>query len=349
MKILHLTNHALEIGNGIVNVAVDLAYGQSRAGHEVHFGSEGGEYVALLEEGGVRHHHLAIPGPTPRGFRGVLDFVRTVRKVRPDIVHSHMVKWAATARMLSPFLGYRTVSTIHNVYQKSSRAMGLSDGVVALGEASRQVILGWGVPAHRIHVVLNAPLGSPRLAKARASSQHAGLEGDPSIVSIGGLFVRKGFGPLIEAMRTVRQQRPNAVLHIVGEGPDRPMFEAAAAEIGDGAVRFHGFQANPMRYLAAADVVVLASFRESFPLVLLEAREFGAKIVATDVDGNREALDGGAAGHLVEAGNPIALADGILRAFDAPAPAGVAEGLDRFRIPALVDATEKVYGSVLKR
>lgn len=349
MKIIHLTNHALEIGNGIVNVAVDLAYGQSSAGHEVHFGSEGGEYVDLLREGGVRHHHLAIPGPTPRGIRGVVDFVRMVRDVRPDIVHSHMVKWAATARMLSPFFGYRTVSTIHNVYQKSSRAMGLSDGVVALGEASRQVILGWGVPAHRIHVVLNAPLGSPRIAKTRSASLPAQLEGDPSIVSIGGLFVRKGFGPLIEAMRTVRQQRPNAVLHIIGEGPDRSMFEAAAAELDQGVVRFHGFQANPMQYLAAAAVVVLASFRESFPLVLLEAREFGAKIVATDVDGNREALDGGAAGHLVEAGNPLALAEGILRAFDAPAPAGVAEGLNRFRLPALVDATEQVYRSVLKR
>lgn len=345
MKILHLTNHVLEIGNGIVNVAVDLAYGQARGGHEVHFGSEGGEYEKLLESGGVKHHRLAIPGPTPAGIGGIRSFIRVVRRNRPQIVHSHMIKWAATARLLAPIFGYRTVSTVHNVYQRSSRVMGYSNAVVALGEASRQQILGWGVPPDRIHVVKNAPLGSPRTPDNSTSSTR--LEGSPSIVSIGGLFQRKGFGPLIDAMGIILQNKPQAVLHLVGEGPDRALFEEIAARHPKGSIHFHGFQANPRRFLAVADIVVLASFRESFPLVLLEAREFGSRIVATDVDGNREALDGGQAGFLVPVGDPKALATSILHALESPVPPGVLQGLDRFHMDALVKSTDEIYSQVL--
>jgi len=345
MRILHLTNHTLEIGNGIVNVAVDLAYGQSQAGHEVHFGSEGGEYAALLERGGVRHHRIAIPAMSPAGLGGVAGFVRLVRRIRPQVVHSHMVKWSAVARALAPFLGYRTVSTVHNVYQRSSRVMGYSDAVVALGEASRAEILGWGVPAERIHVVLNAPLGTPR--NSAGIDPSARLEGSPSIVSVGGLYVRKGFGPLLDAMETLLAEKPETVLHLVGEGPDRALFEERASRLPAGAVRFHGFQSDPRRFLAAADLVVLASFRESFPLVLLEAREFGARIVATDVDGNREALDGGAAGTLVPAGDPEGIARGILRTLASPVAPAVREGLDRFRLPSLVASTDRIYRTLL--
>src|ERR1700722_5867845 len=47
MKIIHLANHVLEIGNGIVNVMVDLACGQADAGHDVVVASSGGEYETL--------------------------------------------------------------------------------------------------------------------------------------------------------------------------------------------------------------------------------------------------------------------------------------------------------------
>lgn len=342
MKILHLTNHVLEIGNGIVNVAVDLAHGQAVSGHEVHFASEGGEYVALLERAGATHHVLRVPGAS---LSSILGFLSLARRLRPDIVHAHMVKWSALARLLSPFFGYRVVSTVHNVYQKSSRAMGFSHGVVALGEASRAIIAGWGTPPARIHVVVNAPLGSPR-GQPSDSIEPIPMR-SPSIVSVGGMFHRKGFGPLIEAFGLVRKEHPGASLHLVGEGPDRSAFEDLAARTASDGIVFHGFQANPHAYLKGADVVVLASFRESFPLVLLEAREFGCRIVATDVDGNREALDGGAAGWLVAAGDPTDIARGIVEALASTAPAAVSEGLDRYRVPALVAQTDRIYRAVL--
>ncbi|MDR5816097.1 hypothetical protein QCE62_21125 [Caballeronia sp. LZ033] len=67
MKIVHLANHAEKIGNGIVNVMVDLACLQSKAGHQVAVASSGGSFEALLERHGVRH--LTLP-QSPRPRRG---------------------------------------------------------------------------------------------------------------------------------------------------------------------------------------------------------------------------------------------------------------------------------------
>ncbi|MFN9399226.1 MAG: glycosyltransferase, partial [Dolichospermum sp.] len=58
MRILHITNHLQKIGNGIVNVAVDLACLQAQNGFDVAVASAGGEYETLLADYGVKHFHL---------------------------------------------------------------------------------------------------------------------------------------------------------------------------------------------------------------------------------------------------------------------------------------------------
>ncbi|MFN9398623.1 MAG: glycosyltransferase, partial [Dolichospermum sp.] len=57
MRILHITNHLQKIGNGIVNVAVDLACLQAQSGLDVAVASAGGEYETLLANYGVKHFH----------------------------------------------------------------------------------------------------------------------------------------------------------------------------------------------------------------------------------------------------------------------------------------------------
>jgi hypothetical protein len=58
MRILHITNHVQKIGNGIVNVAVDLACLQAKSGLDIAVASAGGEYEKLLADYGVEHFHL---------------------------------------------------------------------------------------------------------------------------------------------------------------------------------------------------------------------------------------------------------------------------------------------------
>ena len=61
MRILHILNDVREIGNGIVNVAIDLACLQAKAGYQVAIASAGGEYEELMARYGVRHFKLDRP------------------------------------------------------------------------------------------------------------------------------------------------------------------------------------------------------------------------------------------------------------------------------------------------
>ena len=66
LRILHVVDHVRNVGNGIVNVVVDLACAQAAAGHEVGIASAGGDYEPLLSAQGVRHHRV-VREDTPAG------------------------------------------------------------------------------------------------------------------------------------------------------------------------------------------------------------------------------------------------------------------------------------------
>ncbi|HOX52132.1 MAG TPA: glycosyltransferase [Fibrobacteria bacterium] len=339
-----MTTHVREIGNGIVNAAVDLACSQAQAGHQVHYGSAGGEYERLLANFGAIHHRLTIPGFSIWTPLACWQFFRLLCKIKPDIVHVHMLGWALMARLFRPFYSYSSVATVHYLHKRFSRIMGGCDAVVALGRASRDAILAWGIPAHRVHMVVNAPLDSPR--RTPLDAVVAAPLDSPSIVSVGGMYFHKGFSYLIEAFEKILSMHPTASLHLVGDGPDRAALQEQAAKVSADRIHFHGFQADPRPFMKSADVFVLASFKETFPLVLLECRDFRTRIVATDVDGNREALDDGDAGWLVEPRNSQALCDGILHALESNVPDAVSEGLDKYRGPALVAEMDRIYKEI---
>jgi glycosyltransferase involved in cell wall biosynthesis len=117
-------------------------------------------------------------------------------------------------------------------------------------------------------------------------------------------------------------------------------------------VHFLGFQRDPTPLLRAADIFVLASRRESLPIVIGEARAAGCAIVATSVDGVPESLDDGRAGVLVPARDPAALAVALDRLLSDPAArarqaAAAGEGLARFKVERMVDETLALYRSSL--
>jgi glycosyltransferase involved in cell wall biosynthesis len=129
------------------------------------------------------------------------------------------------------------------------------------------------------------------------------------------LYTRTGISELIEAFQLIAQDFPQAHLYIVGEGPDRTMFEAMVQKCGElkHRIHFEGFQPEPQRYMLSTDIFVLASHREPFGLVLTEARETGCAIVATDVDGIPETLDYGEAGILVPPQDSQSLAYALIQ------------------------------------
>jgi glycosyltransferase involved in cell wall biosynthesis len=350
MRILHLLNHVDRTGNGIVNVAVDLACMQARAGHQVWVGSKGGAYEPLLTRYGVNHVRIDQTRRPLVLWRALRALRTLVRAERIDIVHAHMVTGYVLARILRPGASWRLVTSVHNEWQRSSSLMGGADRVIVMSEDAIGRLAARGMPRDRLRAVRNGTIGSPRLLEAEATQ--VALQ-QPSIVTVAGLYERKGISELIAAFDALAPAHPTAHLYIVGEGPDRERFEAQArASASVERIHFEGFQPSPRPYLTASTAFVLASRAEPGGLVLPEARDCGCAIVATSVDGSPELLDGGRAGVLVPARDPAALSAAIARLLDDPAErerwrAAARENLDWLRIERQHDETMKVYEDAL--
>lgn len=157
-----------------------------------------------------------------------------------------------------------------------------------------------------------------------------GFEGLVAL-SVGNLVELKGHHLAIEALAGVS----GATLAIIGSGPEEARLRALAERLGmSGRVRFVGVlaQAELRRYYAAADVLVLASSREGWPNVLLEAMACGTPVVATRVWGMPEVVTAPEAGLLVPERSAAALRAGIEALLAAPpdraATRRYAEGFD---------------------
>ncbi|WCM21295.1 glycosyltransferase family 4 protein [Paraburkholderia bryophila] len=351
MKIIHLANHARCIGNGIVNVMIDLACLQARAGHEVIVASAGGGFEELLARHGVRHVLLPQSPKPARVPAMVAGFRRLVAQFDPDVVHAHMMTGALIARFSAFSRRFVLVTTVHNEFQRTASLMGVGDHVVAVSDAVAVAMARRGIPHERLSVVRNGTIGTPRLAGSPvASTPHLA---HPCIVTVSGMYERKGIGDLLNAFALVRRRVPDAVLYLVGDGPDRAAMEALAVTLGVAEqTRFEGFVADPRVYLAQADVFVLASHYEAAGLVLCEARETGRAIVATRVGGIPEMLDGGDAGVLVPVQDPVALAEAlghVLTNDDARAAlrARAPLNLDKFGVQQVSDGYLAIYERTL--
>ncbi len=317
MRILHLTNHIQEIGNGIVNVAVDLACLQAKDGHDVAMASAGGQYEALLESYGGQHFQLN-QSRTPLNLIKIAGHYREIiQEFQPDIVHAHMMTGSVLAGLFKNSFEYNLVSTVHNEFQRSAILMGLADRVIAVSNAVADSMVRRGIPKKKLRVVPNGTLGSPR-HRSIIDYQPLPLH-RPAIATVAGMYQRKGVGELIDGFVLIAADFPDAHLYLVGDGPDRAMFEAKVQNTAFASrIHFEGFQSEPQRYMLATDIFVLASHHESFGLVLTEAREAGCAIIASDIDGIPETLDHGQAGILVPPKDSRAVATAMKKLLSNP-------------------------------
>jgi glycosyltransferase involved in cell wall biosynthesis len=347
MRIIHLANHIQLIGNGIVNMMIDLACLQAQAGHDVVVASSGGEFETLLARHGVRHVHLAQSRDPWRAPAMLLEFNRLVRRFDPDVVHAHMMTGTLLARFGVMRRRFVVIATVHNEFQRSASLMRFADRVVAVTQAVSASMALRGVPAARLSVVLNGTIGTPRLAGVpMPPSPHLQR---PAITTVAGMYQRKGIQDLLRAFARLRERFPQATLYLVGNGPDRAMMEALAQELGlEDCAHFAGFVGNPAAYLAETDVFVLASHKEPGGLVLCEAREAGCAVVATRVDGNPEMVGGEESALLVPPADPEALAGAIGRllddsAFRAELAARGQRNLAEFSVQRVCEAYLQIY------
>lgn len=168
-----------------------------------------------------------------------------------------------------------------------------------------------------------------------------GLEGRTVLMTLGRMAASeqaKGFDRVIELLPRLAERVPDIAYLICGKGDDQPRLEALAAERGvRDRVRFAGMvpEEEKADHYRLADLYVMPSVMEGFGFVFLEALACGTPVVASAVDGGREAVLDGALGQIVDPFDPAALEQAICRGLEQPR--GIPPGLSHFEFPRFRD------------
>lgn len=232
-------------------------------------------------------------------------------------IHAHFGTNPATVAMLAAEIGGLGFSfTVHGPEEFDAphahglgRKIARAAFVVAISSFGRAQLFRWADPADwpRIHVIRCG------IEPWRFPAPAPPAVGPPHLVAIGRLSEQKGLGLLIEAMALAAPRIPGISLAILGEGPFRATIEADIARAGLGAqIRLAGWQdeAGVHAELARAHALILPSFAEGLPMVIMEAFAAGRPAIATAIAGVPE-LVGPETGWLVPAGDAEALAEAI--------------------------------------
>jgi glycosyltransferase involved in cell wall biosynthesis len=298
---------------------------------------------------GVERVRLPAPRDLDPGLFARLR--RELRRLRPDVVHTHLVHADVYGALAAPRVA-ALVSTKHNddpfrrgPFRFVERLLARRAGrVIAITDAlARFTVHEVGLPAEKVEVV-HYGLDSP----PEPWGENAGLdlpEGARVLLAICRLVPQKGVDVAVAALARVRSEHPDAVLVVLGEGPERPRLE------GEG-VYLPGRVGDVGAWLRRADLLVHPVRWEGFGLALLEAMLAGLPVVASRVSSVPEIVRDGQTGLLVAPDDPAALAEAAKRLLGDPdlarsyGEAGRERARSEFSVERMARNTLDVYSKL---
>ncbi|HVU10196.1 MAG TPA: glycosyltransferase [Phototrophicaceae bacterium] len=337
-------------------------------------GADEGDMLYYAEAHGV--HPLIVP-ELGRSLHPLRDLVtiwtlyRLLRRLRPDVVHTHTAKAGFVGRIAAKLAGVPVIvhtfhghvfrgyfsPTMTRVFLLIERATArMSDTVITLTEGLKRELADEYHVTRADHITV-LPLGLdlvPFAATIRKNGSfrrlHTLPEDAPLVGIVGRLVPVKNHDLFLRAAARVRQQVPTARFVIVGDGELRDQLEAQVDALGlREAVVFTGWQRDVAPIYADLDVLVISSVNEGTPVSVIEALSARCPVVASAVGGLPDLLDQGALGKLVPSNDEIALAEAIIETIVNPPDGSAAQAfvLDRYGIDRLVADLDQLYRGLL--
>jgi glycosyltransferase involved in cell wall biosynthesis len=265
---------------------------------------------------------LAFRTATP-GIKGSLKQIAYVaealilshhlRRQQIDHIHNHFAGASATVTLLTSTLsGIPYSYTLHgpaDFYEPYKWRLDLKTAhakfVCCISHFARGQGLFFSDPRHwdKIHIIHCGVFPENYVSLPKSNVKEF-----KKILFIGRLTAVKGVRILLDAFEEARKAHPQLSLTLIGDGDDRVELEKRAAPFGD-AVVFKGYQSQEAvaQALAATDALVLPSFAEGLPVVLMEAFAAGKPVICTQVAGVNELVQDGISGYIVPASDAYSL------------------------------------------
>jgi glycosyltransferase involved in cell wall biosynthesis len=309
----------------------------------------------------ARHHR-------PPGLRAILwaqfHFVEAIMlavlisRTEASRLHVHFANSGATVGMLAAnYLGLPWSLTLHGISELDYPAglllpekISHADFVACASyfmqaQAMRQVAPElW----HKFRIV-RCGVDCLRLNTIRSSSDGSTI---PKLICVGRLSPEKGHFGLLEVMQRLRNNGINFCLTLVGDGPSRHVIEDFVDQLSlRDRVFFAGFlkEDDTLSAIAASDILVLPSFMEGLPVVLIEALAFGKPVVSSRVAGIPELVEHGKSGMLFAPSNWDELEKVLAEilndrdAWDRMGQIGRARVKNEFDISCIAERLEKIF------
>ena len=309
--------------------------------------------------------------------RSVVRLASLIRETRPHILHTHTAKAGAIARAAAILAGgARPAAVLHTfhghvlkgyfgpgrtaLFRQVERTLARgSDALVAVSPEVRDELVALGVAPREKFVVVR--LGIPldeRLGGATADLDYRSLYGIGAKAFVVGWVGRmtgvKDTGAVLEALRALRDRGVDAVVCMVGDGPDRERLEQQAHDLGIARWCFFvGYQSDVAGFYGLFDAFYLPSVNEGTPVSAIEALAAGTPVVANRVGGVPDVVRDAVDGYLVEPGDVASAAERLaLVASDSKlrrtlGEAGRARVRERYAVSRLVDDVDRLYRALL--
>ncbi len=332
MNIVHLT--ASTLFGGPERQMLGLAAALSGDYHSAFLSfSEGGRCRAFVEEARRQGFEAdSLEHDTPHLRAAVRELAAALRRAGADVLLCNGYKASLLGRIAARRVGIPLVAVSRGwtaeswkvrLYEIADRLnLRWMDRVVCVSDGQAAKVRRAGVPAERVVVIRNA-IRADRFDNPDPAYRERllSLFPDPPrrvIGAAGRLSPEKGFGVLVEAAGRVLREDGGAGVVLFGDGALRGAL-ARQIEAAGLAGRFvlAGFRADLDRYIPWLDVIVLPSFTEGLPNVVLEACAAGVPVVATAVGGTPEVIEDGENGYLAPPGDAKALAGCVLAVLGA--------------------------------
>ena len=301
----------------------------------------------LLDRTAAREGVEPIAIPIERGIAPVADVVSLMklisllRRLRPDVAEFSTPKAGLLGTLAAKIVGIPArvymlrglrLETVTGIKRRillaaERRAAASAHVVLCNSESLRSVAVALGLaPPEKLHLLGDGSSNGVDVARFSPGPsdvrQGLGIPEDAPVVGFVGRMTRnKGLPELVEAFDTILAAEPQAHLVLVGwfdVAEDAVGEELRARIASNPRIYTTGFVVDTAPYYRAMDVMVLPTWREGFPNVVLEAAATGIPVVTTESTGSRDSVVPEVTGLLIPPGYPEAISEAVLKLLRNP-------------------------------